>query len=132
MRRSVDLNSDPARRIRAQLIDVTAANPARSADYLGGARDNFAADRGAARAVVAAAPVVRVMVPACRAFHCRVVRYLVARAGIRQFLDVGAGLATSGRTHEIPGDHGADRTERGVQQLARRLRVFTLADAASS
>jgi hypothetical protein len=101
MRRSVDSWADPARRIRAELIDATVANPARAADYLDGGRDSFAADRKAARAMMAAAPVVRVMVPAARAFHRRVVRYLVAEVGIRQFLDVGAGLATSDRTHQV-------------------------------
>jgi hypothetical protein len=101
MRRSVDSWADPARRIRAELIDATVANPARAADYLDGGRDNFAADRKAARAMMAAAPVVRVIVPAARAFHRRVVRYLVVEAGVRQFLDVGAGLATSGRTHQV-------------------------------
>ena len=101
MRRSVDWRADPARRTRAELIDPSAANPARTADFLGGGRDNFEADRKAARSMMAAAPVVRVIVPAARAFHQRMVRYLVAEAGIRQFLDIGAGLATSGRTHQL-------------------------------
>jgi hypothetical protein len=51
--------------------------------------------------MMAAAPVVRVIVPAARAFHRRMVRHLVAEAGVRQFLDIGAGLATSGRTHQL-------------------------------
>ena len=101
MRRSVYWRADPARRIRAELIDPTEANPARTADFLGGGRDNFEADRKAARSMMAAAPVVRVIVPAAQAFHHRVVRYLVAEAGIRQFLEIGAGLATSGRTHQL-------------------------------
>lgn len=101
MRRSVDWWADPARRLRAELIDPSAANPARTADFLDGGRDNFEADRKAARSMMAAAPVVRVIVPAARAFHHRMVRYLVAEAGVRQFLDIGAGLATSGRTHQL-------------------------------
>ena len=101
MGRSVDWRADPARRMRAELIDPTAANPARTADFLDGGRDNFEADRKAARSMMAAAPVVRVIVPAARAFHHRVVRYLVAEAGVRQFLDIGAGLAASGRTHQL-------------------------------
>ena len=92
---------DSARRAKAPLIDTTVANPARAADFLGGGRDNFEADRVAARMMMAVAPVVRIIVPAARAFHRRVVSYLVAEAGVRQFLDVGAGLATSGRTHEV-------------------------------
>jgi S-adenosyl methyltransferase len=101
MRRSVDGRADPARWTRAELIDPAAANPARTADFLDGGRDNFAADRKAARLMMAAAPVVRVIVPAARAFHRRMVRHLVAEAGVRQFLDIGAGLATSGRTHQL-------------------------------
>ena len=101
MRPSADWQAGSARRVRPGLIDTTVANPARAADYLGGGRDNFEADRVAARMMMAVAPVVRIIVPAARAFHRRVVSYLVAEAGVRQFLDVGAGLATSGRTHEV-------------------------------
>jgi hypothetical protein len=101
MHRSADGRAGSARRVSSGLIDTTAANPARTADYLGGGRDNFEADRTAARVMMAVAPVVRIIVPAARAFHRRVVSYLVAGAGVRQFLDVGAGLATAGRTHEI-------------------------------
>jgi len=35
------------------------------------------------------------------AFQARVVRYLADQAGLRQFLDVGAGLPAAGNTHEI-------------------------------
>ena len=35
-----------------------------------------------------------------RAFLGRVVRYLAGEAGVRQFLDVGAGLPTAVNTHE--------------------------------
>ena len=36
-----------------------------------------------------------------RAFLGRAVRYLAADAGIRQFLDIGAGIPTAGNTHEV-------------------------------
>ncbi|MGH3250192.1 MAG: SAM-dependent methyltransferase, partial [Trebonia sp.] len=36
-----------------------------------------------------------------RAYLGRVVRYLAADAGIRQFLDLGTGIPTAGNTHEI-------------------------------
>jgi hypothetical protein len=39
--------------------------------------------------------------PAARAFHRRVVRFLAAEAGIRQFLEVGAGLPGAGSSHEV-------------------------------
>ena len=96
-----DWPNEATRRARAALIDTTLANPARAADHLGGGRDNFEADRKAVRAMIAAAPVVAALVPAARAFHHRVVRYLAAEAGVRQFLDVSAGLAASDRTHEV-------------------------------
>ena len=87
--------------VRPAKIDTSVPNVARVWNYLVGGRDNFEADRVAARTMMAVAPVVRIIVPAARAFHRRVVSYLVAEAGVRQFLDVGAGLATSGRTHEV-------------------------------
>jgi O-methyltransferase involved in polyketide biosynthesis len=39
-----------------------------------------------------------------RNFHCRAVRYLAAEAGIRQFVDIGAGLPAPENTHEIAQD----------------------------
>jgi hypothetical protein len=36
-----------------------------------------------------------------RAFLARLVRYLAAEAGIRQFLDIGTGLPAPGSTHEV-------------------------------
>jgi len=41
-----------------------------------------------------------------RSFLARSIRYLVAEAGIRQFLDVGTGLPTANNTHQVaqPGD----------------------------
>ena len=67
-------------------------NAARVADFLNGARNNFEADRRAARVMLAAAPAIAAIVPAVLAFHQRAVRFLAREAGIRQFLDVGTGL----------------------------------------
>jgi hypothetical protein len=36
-----------------------------------------------------------------RAFLGRVIRYLAADAGVRQFLDIGTGIPTAGNTHEV-------------------------------
>ncbi len=96
-----DWREDTTRRARAERIDTATPNTARAADYLSGGRDNFEADRKAVRAMVAVAPVVAAIVPAARAFHERVVRYLVGEAGVRQFLVIRTGLAISRRTHEI-------------------------------
>jgi S-adenosyl methyltransferase len=96
-----DWRHDSTRRDKAALIDTTVPNAARVGDYLHGGRNNFEADRRAVRAVVAAAPAIGAILPATRAFHQRAVRYLVAEAGIRQFLDIGTTLQVAGNTHEI-------------------------------
>jgi hypothetical protein len=94
---------DSTRRAKAALIDTTVANWARVGDYLVGGRDNFEADRRAVRRLGAAgmASVVSAIPAAARAFRQRAVRYLVAEAGIRQFLDIGTSYAMSGNTHEV-------------------------------
>src|ERR1700721_555436 len=76
-------------------------NPARVYDALLGGKDNFAADRVVADKLAAAKPAVRHNVRANRAFLGRVVRYLAAEAGIRQFLDLGTGLPSLDNTHEV-------------------------------
>src|SRR5689334_12397133 len=82
-------------------IDTATANVARAWNYMVGGKDNFEADRQAARQLMEAAPVIRIAAPASRAFLGRVVRYLADEAGIRQFLDIGTGLPTAGNTHEV-------------------------------
>ena len=46
-------------------------------------------------------PDILVSVRAQRALLGRAVHYLVAEAGIRQFLDIGTGLPSSNNTHEV-------------------------------
>ena len=82
-------------------FDVSAAHPARVYDYLLGGKDNFAADRAAAEAIIEVSPVVFACVRANRAFLRRAVRYLADEAGIRQFLDIGTGLPTAQNTHQV-------------------------------
>jgi hypothetical protein len=76
-------------------------NVARVWNYLVGGRDNFEADRRAAKLLVSVAPVMAEVGPASRAFLRRTVTYLAADAGIRQFLDIGTGMPTAGNTHEV-------------------------------
>jgi hypothetical protein len=90
-----------ARPVKLTRIDTTVPNVARVWNYLIGGRDNFDADRRAARQLVAVAPVMADVAHASRAFLRRVVRYLAGEAGIRQFLDIGPGIPTAGNTHEI-------------------------------
>ncbi len=82
-------------------IDTTVAHPARVYDYWLGGKDNFAADREAAERVLAVTPGLRLRVKANRQFLARVVRYLAAEAGIRQFLDIGTGIPSASNTHEV-------------------------------
>jgi SAM-dependent methyltransferase len=82
-------------------IDTTTPNVARIYDYLLGGKDNFAADRAAAQQLIAATPDIAGIVRDNRAFIGRAVRYLVGEAGIRQFLDLGAGLPTQLNVHEM-------------------------------
>ncbi|HUA27303.1 MAG TPA: SAM-dependent methyltransferase [Streptosporangiaceae bacterium] len=85
----------------ASAIDTTVARQARIYDYLLGGKDNFAADREAAEQAIAAFPGLVTWARRNRAFLARAVNYLVADAGIRQFLDVGTGLPTASNTHEV-------------------------------
>src|ERR1700744_4873068 len=89
------------RGVAPALIDLPVPNAARAADFLHGGKDNFAADREAARALAASAPAVERIPAEARAFRHRVIRYLVVEAGITQFLDIGTGLVPPGATHEF-------------------------------
>jgi hypothetical protein len=89
------------RPVKVAQIDTTAPNVARVWNYLVGGRDNFEADRKAARQLIAVSPVMEQVGPAARAFHSRVVSFLTIEAGIRQFLDIGTGMPTAGNTHDI-------------------------------
>ena len=75
--------------------------PARIYDYLLGGKDNYPADRAVAESMIAQLPNVQLAVQWNRAFLRRVVRYLVNEAGVKQIVDIGAGLPSSGNTHEI-------------------------------
>ena len=82
-------------------VDTSVAHSARVHDYWLGGKDNFAADRAAGDAVMEAYPGIVMSVRANRAFLSRVVRFLTAEAGIRQFLDIGTGIPASNNTHEV-------------------------------
>jgi S-adenosyl methyltransferase len=82
-------------------IDTTVAHQARIYDYLLGGKDNYAVDRDAALQSMEVYPGFRAWARNNRAFLSRAVRYLVAEAGVRQFLDIGTGLPTGDNTHEV-------------------------------
>ncbi|GAA4252363.1 SAM-dependent methyltransferase [Dactylosporangium darangshiense] len=83
-------------------IDATVPNVARMYDYYLGGYHNFAADREAAEKILAIFPDTPAAARTNRRFMQRAVRHL-GDAGIRQFLDIGAGLPTQGNVHEHTG-----------------------------
>jgi SAM-dependent methyltransferase len=80
-------------------IDTSVPNVARMYDYYLGGYHNFAADREAAEQILAIFPDTPAAARTNRRFMQRAVRHLAA-LGIRQFLDIGAGLPTQGNVHE--------------------------------
>ena len=82
-------------------IDTSVPNVARIYDYMLGGKDNFAADREAAEQLLAAVPHIAGIARDNRSFIGRAVRFLAGEAGVRQFLDVGAGLPTQSCVHEM-------------------------------
>ena len=77
------------------------AHVARVYDYLLGGKDNFAVDREAAEQAMRINPDIVSTARANRAFLVRATTYLVAQAGIRQFLDIGTGMPTNNNIHEV-------------------------------
>jgi hypothetical protein len=86
---------------QAPKIDTSVPHTARIWNYWLGGKDNFAADREVGDQVQEFLPDIVTSARADRAFLRRAVRYLVADAGIRQFLDIGTGLPTADNTHEV-------------------------------
>src|SRR5499427_10001941 len=82
-------------------IDTTVPHSARIWNYWLGGKDNYAVDRLAGEQTIAVLPEIVDIARASRGFLTRVVRYLAADAGIRQFLDIGTGLPTANNTHEV-------------------------------
>ena len=76
-------------------------HPARVYDYWLGGKDNYRADREAAAEAIKIFPKTVESARSCRAFLSRVVAYLTAEAGIRQFLDLGSGLPSAQNVHEV-------------------------------
>ncbi|GII56805.1 hypothetical protein Pth03_51940 [Planotetraspora thailandica] len=81
-------------------VDPAVPSVARIYDYLLGGKDNFASDRAAADKLIELTPNVREGVQANRRFLSRAVRLLTG-LGIRQFLDIGAGLPTQENVHQV-------------------------------
>src|ERR1700761_7837568 len=82
-------------------FDVSKPNVARVYDAMLGGKDNFAADREFVAEVLRFAPMAPLGAISNRQFLRRVVQYLVAEAGVTQFLDLGSGLPTQGNVSEV-------------------------------
>jgi O-methyltransferase involved in polyketide biosynthesis len=82
-------------------IDTTVPHSARIWNYWLGGKDNYVVDRAAGDQYREIFPGIAVVARTSRGFLTRAVRYLAGEAGIRQFLDIGAGLPTADNTHEV-------------------------------
>jgi S-adenosyl methyltransferase len=82
-------------------IDTSRPHPARMYDYYIGGKNHFAADRAVADRALASWPAGRIGLRENRRFLGRMVRYLAAEAGVRQFLDIGSGLPATNNVHEV-------------------------------
>jgi S-adenosyl methyltransferase len=96
----------PARRLpdrddAGTRFNPAVAHPARVYNAWLGGKDNYPADRDAAQEVIRHSPHVVAGALANRHFLARAVRFLTAQCGIRQFIDIGAGLPAPDNTHEI-------------------------------
>ncbi|MFF5205758.1 SAM-dependent methyltransferase [Streptosporangium sp. NPDC000396] len=81
-------------------VDPSVPSSARVYDYLLGGKDNLTIDRAVAERLLSVAPDSRLTARANRNFLARAVR-LMARRGVRQFIDLGTGIPTSPNVHEL-------------------------------
>lgn len=81
--------------------DESTPTPAGMYDYYLGGTNNSAADRAAAERVIEKVPEVRDLAWANRGFLGRAVRWMATKHGIRQFIDIGAGLPAQRSTHDV-------------------------------
>lgn len=91
----------PEQRAAPYEVRTDVPHPARVYDYLLGGKTNFDADRKTAEEGLRVLPDARNGPLENRAFMTRVVRHLVQESGVRQFLDIGAGLPMPPNTHDV-------------------------------
>ncbi|HEX3590587.1 MAG TPA: SAM-dependent methyltransferase [Pseudonocardiaceae bacterium] len=89
-------------------VNLDRPSIARVYDYLLGGDANWAIDREFGDKIVEMFPTARPIAQANRQFLFRAVRHLM-RLGVRQFVDVGAGVPTMDHTHSV-----ADAFEQGT------------------
>jgi hypothetical protein len=81
-------------------VDLDKPSIARIYDYFLGGNANWAIDREFGDSVIDEFPLIRPIAKANRQFLFRAVRHLI-RIGVRQFIDLGAGIPTMGHTHAV-------------------------------
>jgi hypothetical protein len=82
-------------------FDVSVPNVARIYDALLGGKDNYESDRQAMARIVEIEPDSAEVARQNRAFLGRVIQFLAAERGVRQFLDIGSGLPTASNVHQV-------------------------------
>lgn len=82
-------------------IDQSVASVARVYDRLLGGKDNYLVDQRVVDDLLEIVPGLGELARANRDIHCRGVEFLAREVGLRQFLDLGAGLPTGTNTHQI-------------------------------
>lgn len=88
-------------------VDASKPSPARMYDYYLGGTTNFQVDRDAVSRILELVPEIKDAAWANRGFLQRAVRWMAQR-GIRQFIDLGAGMPTQKCTHEVARDIAPD------------------------
>lgn len=81
-------------------VDLLHPNATRVYDFLLGGSGHWSVDRSFGRRVLSQFPEFQDIARANRLFVHRVVRHL-ARAGVKQFLDIGSGVLSGENTHQI-------------------------------
>ncbi|MEV8314104.1 SAM-dependent methyltransferase [Streptomyces sp. NPDC059900] len=82
-------------------IDTSKAHPARVYDWYLGGEDHYPVDVELGQQIVSLEPQAKYYARHNRWFMQRATRHLVGQAGIRQFLDIGAGIPTEPNLHRI-------------------------------
>jgi hypothetical protein len=90
----------PSSSLNSRIV-TTRPVAARIWNYWLGGRDYYEVDRKAGDEISRMHPSIHDYARADRLFLGRAVRHLAADVGIRQFLDIGAGLPTADNTHEV-------------------------------
>ncbi len=85
---------------RAPGLNPAVPSSARIYDYMLGGKDNYEVDRQVAHRMLAIAPDTKTLAWFIRQFLVRAVES-AADAGIKQFIDLGAGIPTSPNVHEV-------------------------------